>query len=99
MTTVQALKRLARNRLDLPALQALYLENRPEIDRTIRLWFDSGNSVQDATSRVLARIAACAVSFNPTVYAAELFIAQLVEEECKRIYYDAWKRRQQILRD
>lgn len=93
MNTVQALKHLATNRLDSRALEALYLQNQLEIDRAVRQWFGSGSVVQDATSRVLARIAACAESFKPSVYTVESFIAQLVDEECKRIYDDAWKAR------
>jgi hypothetical protein len=89
MTSEKALARLAQNSSDSNALTIFYLNNQKEINRAIATWFGSGTVVQEAVSRVLARIAKRAKGFHPQAQTIETFILDCADSECKCLYEEA----------
>lgn len=86
MTNEEVLRRLGNNPFDSQALESLYTHNRTVIDAAMGKWFGRNLVIPQATRYVLDRIAARTDAFAPERQTLEAFVAELANEESKRLH-------------
>ena len=92
MTSEEALCRLADKPSDPQALESLYTNHRTVIEAAIKKWFGRTALVPHAIRYVLSRIAARTAAFAPQRQTPEAFVAELANEESKRLHEEIEQR-------
>jgi hypothetical protein len=92
MTSEEALCRLADKPSDPQALESLYTNHRTVIEAAIKKWFGRNTLVPHATRYVLGRIAVRTPAFAPQRQTLEAFVAELANEESKRLHEEIEQR-------